>query len=471
MKKIQKFLTVLKTPWCRLLILGSILLTAYFYLSYFSLDPDFGWHLKAGQHILAHGVPKTDIFTYTAPGFAWINHSWLSDAITASLYYLGGYSLVALVFASIWTAAILIASRLRLYSVTLLAFVATMSFSGIRMVAWSVLFFAILERLMRSKKTWQLWCIPLMFLLWANLHGSFVLGLLILLLFQIFSTKKLPWLVVVVSFVATFINPYTYAVYIEVARTTFDIHLKTRISEWRALDFPRTTLPYIIAFIALHFSISKKPWRSILSIPGLLFGLSLSSIRHTPLFVVSSQRYFEEYVASLTTQINKARLNAPRKGVLIAICIFLLCITGWQIHTSINLSLKRDTDYPVAATDYLSTHPCSGNIFNDYNYGGYLVWKLPSSKIYIDGRMPSWQMGSEDYFLNYSKIMTDSNFRNEQFHKYNITCVLVRKNSPRYESKDAKIVSDLQTDGWHTISLPQDSESALLIKPNTMSMQ
>lgn len=471
MKKLRKSLAVVKTPGCRLLILGGVLLAAYYYLSFFSIDPDFGWHLKAGQYMLIHGIPKTDIFTYTASDFGWVNHSWLSDILTATLYHLGGYSLVALVFAGIWAAALLVASRFRLYSVTLLAFVATMSFAGIRMVAWSVLFFAILERLMRSKKPWQVWCIPLIFLLWANLHGSFVLGLLVLLLYQIFATKKVPWPILVVSFVATFINPYTYGVYVEVARTTFDIHLKTRISEWRALDFPHSALPYIVAFIAIHFSVSKKPWRSILSIPGLLFGLALSSIRHTPLFVVSSQRYFEEYVMRLTTQIKKARLNTPRLVVLVSMGVFLLCLGGWQVYGSTNFSFKRDAGYPVAAVDYLSTHQCQGNVFNDYNYGGYLIWKLPNTKIYIDGRMPSWQKNSQDYFTNYAKVMINKDFRKQQFQNYNINCVLVRKHLPRYEGKDAKIVDELQADGWQTISTPSDTESILLIKPTTVSTQ
>ena len=83
---------------------------------------------------------------------------------------------------------------------------------------------------------------------------------------------------------------------------------------------------------------------------------------------------------------------------------------------------------------------CNKNIFNSYNYGGFLIYELPEHKYYIDGRMPSWRSGRDSYFNNYEKMLKDKSYRNEQFDRYNINCVII--------SYDKKIDSELKQDGW-----------------------
>ena len=86
------------------LILFLFIFVLFFLVCCFNLDPDFGWHLSSGNFYLVHNyIPSTDIFSYTAPNFPWINHEWLLDVLIAFLYKFGGYLLLSFVFSFIWT--------------------------------------------------------------------------------------------------------------------------------------------------------------------------------------------------------------------------------------------------------------------------------------------------------------------------------------------------------------------------------
>jgi len=460
----NKLYDLLNKSTTRLTILSILLFVGYYYSGYMRMDLDFGWHLRAGQYMLANGVPKTDIFSYTAVNFSWVNHSWLSDIILAVLYRVGGYAAAAGFFALIWTSALLIASRKRSYIVMLLAFMATIPFTGIRMVAWSVLFFAILERLLERKRNYFIWFIPVLFLIWANLHGSFTLGLLVLVLYQAFNKTKLPWYIMMLSFIATFVNPYGYGVYVEVFRTVLDNDLKYRVDEWKAFYLPTLVFPYLVGLISLHFVFNKHPVKNAVSIPGLLFAMALTSIRHAPLFVVSSLRYFEDYVLSLVESlrsINIQSTNRLRKVTILFSGFALICAVAWQMISDGVIHGSRDARMPVRAVEYLKSQSCKGQIFNDYNFGGYLIWQLPQSKVYIDGRMPSWSVNNMSYYNNYVKVLLDKDFRTEEFEKYSIDCVLIR-NKPDYTYSG--IIQDLQESGWKTLDFPEDKYSILLIR-------
>jgi hypothetical protein len=75
---------------------------------------------------------------------------------------------------------------------------------------------------------------------------------------------------------------------------------------------------------------------------------------------------------------------------------------------------------------YLKTYKCNGNLFNDFDYGGYLIWKLPEYKIFIDGRMQAWDNPQgKNYFDIYQQVLSNASFRNSTFNQYHITCALV----------------------------------------------
>lgn len=434
----------------------GLIFVLFLLLSYQRLDPDFGWHLTSGEHFLYHGIPLTDIYTYTAANFPWVNHEWLSDIIVFLLYSQGGYELLAVLFASMWTLAFYITGRRVPGPIVLLGAVAVMPFTGIRAVTWTVLGVAILYALIhaRNRRLWGL--IPLLFLAWANLHGGVIIGLALMAYWAI-AKKSAPlgWLLLVSTGV-TLINPYGIGLYIEIFRTTLDSSLRWVIAEWVPIGDIWQTVSYVALWAAGFLLIYGKKWRHYFQIDVLLFLAALSSIRHYPLFVVLSLPFTGQYVMQIVRKI-PAKLQLGQLRVLLLVTGVIVVISGWGIYDTYSLSFDRESIYPRAAVTHLQQHPCRGNLLNDYSSGGYLIWKLPDHKVYIDGRMPSWESGGHKYMSDYLKIFEDDAFRKDQFNTYNIHCVLVRSTNTH-----PSLVDHLKNEGWQEVN--NDGRFVLLEK-------
>ncbi len=418
------------------------LFAVIFTLFWVRLDPDFGWHLQSGRNILAHGIPAHDIFTYTAADFPWINHEWLSDVIIVGIYGVGGFAGVAAMFAAIWTGALAIASRYVRWPVLTVGVAAMIDIITARPNAWTALFFALLLVALRRKVYWQL--VP-MFALWANLHGGFAIGLLVLLAAGVRDRKYRR--VFVACVLATFINPYGPSLYVEIWRTFSDPNLRSNIVEWGPLAVGVLSGFYIVLYLTVS---SAMGWRRRVNIlPILLLFSAVLSMRQFPLFVVASLGLvavgYEKLVQFLDIQPGWRTYLMPMAAV------------GLVVAPMSRIIPNPDNQSPAAQVAQLSVDPCRGNLYNDYDFGGYLIWKLPQTKIYIDGRMPSWKHDGEDYLANWKRDMTNAKARRTDFARYDVDCVLVRP-------KRAQIVRELKQDGWLVTS--NDADAVLLRRPN-----
>lgn len=168
--------------WLILLFIGCLLWGK----GMFSLDPDFGFHLRMGQVILEQGIPATDPFSYTMPSFPDIDEAWLLDVAIATLYPKIGMSGLAVIFAVITLGALWIMEglagwhRRRLKEIVLtLNMTVLLLFAGVRPQAFSLFFLAIVLRILLNKR-WNRYgrfALPFLFTLWSNVHGGFVAGL------------------------------------------------------------------------------------------------------------------------------------------------------------------------------------------------------------------------------------------------------------------------------------------------------
>ncbi len=408
------------------------------------LDPDFGWHLQSGVYILNHGIPAVDQFTYTASDFPVIYHEWFHDVVTAVLYMMGGYPLLLAVFSALWTACIYLASRsYNLFIITLSTLV-MLEYTYIRAAVWSFLFIVILERILTQKNEKILFVLPFLFALWANLHGGFVLGLALLAFYLIVQKDYKNLWVVPLSFLATCINPYVWNVYIEIGRTMFDMTLSTQVNEWMPFSFSVLSLIAFVFFaIILWKGATKKDLKNyVLLMPLGLFVLSLKSTRTMPFFILTSLRYFEE-------KFTPTSLIIKRGSIILSIALLLLA-------SYFLLFTMPPRHFPAEAVAYFKKHQCTGNIFNSYNYGGYLIGSLPKYKVYIDGRMPSWEKNDVKYLDTYNKVFSDRTVRKTEFEKHNIKCVIVDKNEGVY------LIPDLEKEGW--VRVADTISSAALVK-------
>lgn len=434
----------------RILLLNDISLIAimavlFFARAFWVLDPDFGWHIASGQYILEHGIPATDIYSYTMPTFSWIHHEWLSDCLNYLVYhYLGGYGALAVLYAALWTASFWLVSRGTQYRlVVVLAAVVALPFSGVRAVTWTVFFCAILISLVYSRRRRHvLALIPPLFLIWANMHGSFVIGLVYLAWQTIARRSRRLAVITACSILATMVTPYGPLMYVEVVRTIADTSLRSRISEWQALG------------LAIGPGLLTGLWLGLRSIqPGswitkygrfelLLLVMSFGSVRHLPIFALFTIASINRMTRHYPLSMKRPRIPVQRFAIAVVVLalasIGILCTSAYYGQTG-----DREHPYPRQIAQSLHETPCRGNVFAHYNFGGYLIWRVPDQKLYIDGRMPSWQQGSFKAMDTYLQIIDDPAVQQEQFTRYNIACVVWHDNTP--------FVHRLESQGWTVV--------------------
>ena len=259
------FSILAKTSWLERLLLLLIFIIGARPI----LDPDFGWHLRSGIDLLKNlKVPRFDLYAYTLPDWPWVNHEWLTDGIVAFIYqYLEPLTLIVIFAVLIGFTFLLAASIAKVefkYKIIagLIALLAALPILGVRMQVITLLGMALTLWILyryREKYLKHLWWLPVIFLAWANLHGGFTIGLVILALFFLLELGKflidywkpkiykklkisetsLEWfqlkhlfIVGIISGLTTLINPYGWGLYLDFYKLFINPYTISHISEW-----------------------------------------------------------------------------------------------------------------------------------------------------------------------------------------------------------------------------------------------
>ncbi len=449
-------------PRVMLIIKVSIIFALFWLISYERLDPDYGWHLAAGNYIRKFGIPAHDVFTYTARNFRWIDHEWGNDVIISYLNQLGGYLLVSFFFGALWALALFVNAKRVPFPLLWLAAVAASPFAGIRPTIWTILGLTLLIRWCSAKSTRAKLLIPLGFILWANLQGGFIVGFAYLG-YMLLKERKLFWgWILLTSGLGSFVNPYGPRLYVEIARTLTDRQIHSQIKEWSHFYIPLITIVYIIFWATGFWIFAKKRLANWVSFTSLLFLAGLDASRNWPLFIVSSLgdmgNYFPKLKKSIPKHLNILGRTIIDFGVFVLV-ILCLSISIWTVVRADD----KSSAYPVQAVAYLAAKPCSGNLFNSYNYGGYLILKLPQEPVYIDGRMPSWKDPQGVKYLDrYFAIISSKQTQRIEFKEYNIRCALLSNNA-----SSQPLISNLESEGWvNTLQ----ANNSILLEMNTSNV-
>jgi hypothetical protein len=406
-----------------------------------SLDPDFGWHIRIGEIMMKNGIPKTDPFSYTMPSFPWVDHGRLSDVVMAWLYPKLGMTGLAIIFALMVVTAVMVVLPIEKVAFGVvplfLGWGVLVARFGVRPQVEDWLFAAILIRWGNEEKWWKKgkWAIPVLFILWANFHGGWLVGLGILLIL-VWGKGREDLVVWAVALLATGLNPYGFRLWGEIWLTVSDTGLRSAIVEWQPF-YARAELgiwlfsALVISFIKIFKSeVAKRK----LALVSMLFLAGLSSLRNMPFFFLGALPVATDLMEKMYLKVKKDKIMWGRAkkfyAILIGISVILVIVE--VVVPTIRSMNRQNPIYPDKAVKYLHKNQIGeGQLFSDYGWGGYLIWKLPERKVFIDGRMPSWRFvapddQSENAFSDYKKIVAEGDYLN-LFEKFNIRTVLWSK--------------------------------------------
>jgi hypothetical protein len=379
-------------------------------------DPDLWWHLKTGEYIAEHkSIPHSDSFSYTRAGEPWVAHEWLTELLLYELERATGWGGLIVVFAAV-TSATFFLLYLRCGPdpyvagvVTLYAAWATMPVWGVRPQVLSLLLTSLwLLILARSERHPKLlwWTLPLT-LLWVNLHAGVALGLVLSALFlagegierrlgrgeQSTARLRIAALILLLDLLIVPLNPNGLRMFSYPIETLRSAAMQNYIAEWASPNFHHAEYwPFLLVvlstFAALSWSrLQVRPRDLLLLVVSLYAGLC--SIRMMPLFVLIAVPLVSKCLGDWSTNRSQRLRPPPASRTLVNTVIVLAMAVFAGVHIVQVIQHQPQAEmqrFPARAVAFLQTHP-SGRIFNHYDWGGYLIWRLsPSTPVFIDGR-------------------------------------------------------------------------------------
>jgi len=406
-------------------------------------DPDQFWHLQVGQYIVTHmAVPVTDPFSFTMAGRPWTAHEWLYEVVMYLVYRVAErWSLMALNLVLFGVAVGFSVAWARLrgggrFASAVWGAVAALlmtPFVAFRpQVASYALFAVFLYVIERGRDRPGLyWWLPPLMVLWANIHASFVLGLGLVFLDVLVAMRDPVRLrnlatVGVAVFLAALVNPHGWHLLVYSFGTASSLTMRENIVEWASPDFksPYGMLMALFIFVTVFRLLrSSRAKASDIILLAVFTYMFLSSARYAPYLLLwgSAANGFltpsERLPAAVPWWLGVASAVALAVGVAVL-------LPPRDLAAGVSTS-----EFPVKLVDYMALHPPDGPVFNDYGWGGYLIWRLwPTTKVFIDGRADLYMEGSVfDDYLQTVRLQTDPQ---AVFARYGVRWVLVRRQSP-----------------------------------------
>jgi len=382
------------------------------------------WHEMAlvRESLAAGHLLKTDVFAYTPTLNPVVDHEWGAGAL---LYFtvktFGGWAIVPLKFlvALLTGAAVLLCARLRRTSLeaqTVLAPLVIPAFSlgcaTLRAQAYSFLFFAVLLYLLEldsaGKRRWiAAWMAVVV--LWVNMHGGVVIGLLTLGLYWVECVvRRKPHLhilgVMAGSIAAMSVNPYGVAYFrylwgaLRMARP--------QITEWYGIEVLGTgqrALFWTTVAIAV-VAVLMRGWRgsSGALIVAAMAGGTILHLRIIPFYAVAWAAYVPSYV-SATPLGGYIRAAFRNRMAATAVCMVLtIFFAVMAVEAGVFKLIVPNSRFPVGAVRYLNAMKFRGNVMTYFEHGAYVSWWLyPAVKVFVDSR----------YETAYTSAVVDESFR------------------------------------------------------------
>jgi hypothetical protein len=446
-------------------------------------DTDTGYHIRAGEYILAtHTVPHHDIFSYISPPMPWTAHEWLAEVIMGFLHRGFGLTGVVIFFAFLLAGTYYYLFRMlrtdkgNIILAVLIALLVVASsmlhwharphiFSLVLTLGW----YYILDAFQSDRKNY-LFLLPLLMLFWVNLHGGFITGFVMLGIYFIGNLvrcrnagemkgavrkMKLLAIVTIVSLVACLLNPFGYHILLFPFNLVGNRYLMDHVQEFLSPNFHEPMpFKYLLLLLIAFIGVSSRKLNAIELLLILFFlNMCLFSVRYIPLFAIIAapiiMRYGERLLEGLKGWPRKfletrgdrfASVDSASRGHLWPVAGLVAVVS---LAANGHLVRKFDPKQrPTAAVEFLKKEPIKGNMFNNDQFGSYIIYSAwPQYKVFFDGRS---DMYGVKRMKEYFKVMSFQPGWEKIIDKYRIGWIIYNADSElcRYllERPDWKLI-------------------------------
>lgn len=425
------------------------------------VESDTLWHVTVGNLILkTHIWPTHDIYSFTAHGSPWIAYEWLGEVVMSLAWRAGNlHGLAVLVMAII---SVIILSLFYLAYLgsknTKSAFAACAVLLPLSAISWTLrpqllgysflVLTLILLRRFRQGHTRSIWILPLIFLLWTNTHGTFVLGFGVMGIYWLSGLKEIQigdlygqrWtprerrqleLIALLSLIASIITPYgtQLAAYpLEMAGS--QPMIIQIVQEWQPLALSESYGKlFLVLVLAFWILIIVRRFRMRLEDMALLLIATAETVMHAR-FMVLFVPVFAPLLAELITPWFPPYSETKDHPVLnFALVSLIIAGIAASFPSNTRLSRKLASEMPAGAVQYLAAHPDVGPTFNYFFWGGYLIQNnAPENKVFIDGRLDIYEYSG--VLADYMSIMSLKPDVESLLNKYHVKSCLIPPENP-----------------------------------------
>ena len=403
-------------------------------------DADTGWHIRAGEWILQHReVPSVDLFSFTKSGQPWFAWEWGWDVVFALIHSAAGLGGVLFVNLAILCSVSALLFRLVRSACDhdLIALVVTKIAVCASMIHWlarphllSWLFFLVLLRILfraQCGSTRLLYWTPLLLAVWTNFHGSFFVGILMLLIGatgqalpallrskpdvkQAWQASRPFWICSVLAAAATFVNPYTWHEHAHILGYLRNSTLMDQIQEFQSTNFHHGPARFfevllILGAAAAFWCVQRRRYTEAIAIV-LWAHFSLVAARNIPLFVFVASPSVAGMVAGFADGLNastsRSLLSAPIEWLSRAVRQLrpFELVERWHVTSFLvfayvgfciisvrpNFEARFPKQFPESSLAVVQrAHPA--RIFTSDQWGDYFLYHFfPAAKVFVDGR-------------------------------------------------------------------------------------
>ena len=399
----------------RTLLLGGVMIVILVLFVGVEQDPDFWWHLRIGRWMAEHGhLPTQDLFTFTVSSHVWTDHEYLTEMLMWLTYSTLGLTALCIAFGLLtWAGFWLIYLQVRRQPFVFIGVglaIGAVAGSPIWGPRAQMITFALsclelywLQGYLNGRSR-AINYFPLVMILWANLHGGWVIGFAWLGVALVSELVSWGWdhdnhahrmhvrrlvIIGIASAVAVAATPHFLSLYPYPFQTQGSEAQQRLIVEWASPNFHDVFLRPFEAMVFLligGFALRRPTLYQFLLTAAALF-LALQSVRNVALFVAAATpvmittygEWWKEFAAARkwTYHLPPRRLFAITTAIVL---VFISLVTTLRVASNVSPAHQQSVDtesYPVAAADWLTAHPEVGTrMYNQYGWGGYLAFRF-----------------------------------------------------------------------------------------------